>query len=208
MTLPRRITRVLAALAAVGAIAVFAVGSAVAADETVNIVGLQFEPADITVSVGDTVTWEVTESIGAVHSVTSGEPGGADIGAEFDSGDDGLVEVGETFAHTFETAGTFAYYCTVHGASMSGQVVVQDAGASEPPAASESPAESEPPGASEPPSASAEPGASEPPGTSEPPHEPREPIPAERKLLAAGVLAATIVILFGAAAVWRRMNPA
>jgi hypothetical protein len=33
-------------------------------------------------------------------------------------------------------------------------------------------------------------------------------IPAERRLLAGGVLLVAIVIMFGAAAVWRRMNPA
>jgi plastocyanin len=186
----------------------FAVTPVIAADHTVNIVGLVFEPPEITVAVGDTITWEVTESIGAPHSVTSGTPGDADAGEEFDSGPAGLANVGETFEHTFESAGTFDYYCTVHGEAMSGQVVVQDAGASEPPVASEPPAASEAPGVSQPPGASEAPGESEAPGTSEPPHEPRDPIPPESKLLAAGVLAATLVILFGAAAVWRRMNPA
>ena len=192
----------------------FAVAPAIAADHTVDIVGLTFEPAEITVAVGDTVTWEVTESIGATHSVTSGAPGGPDIGAEFDSGDEGLINVGETFEHTFENAGTFPYYCTVHGASMSGEVVVEEAGASEapgasePPPATEPPAASEEPGSSEPPGASEAPGSSEGPEASEPPHELRDPIPADRKLLAAGILGATLVILFGAAAVWRRMNPA
>jgi plastocyanin len=202
MTLPTRIKRALAALAVVGAGAAVAVGSVAAADQTVNIAGLEFEPAEITVAVGDTITWEVTEAIGSPHSVTSGTPGDADAGEEFDSGPAGLADVGETFEHTFESAGTFDYYCTVHGASMSGQVVVAEAGASEPPA------ESEPPAKSEPPTASEAPGESEAPEASEPPHELREPISSERKLLAAGVLGATLVILFGAAAVWRRMNPA
>jgi plastocyanin len=191
----------------------FAVAPAFAADHTVNIVGLTFEPAEITVAVGDTVTWEVTESIGAPHSVTSGTPDDPDKGSVFDSGAEGLIEVGETFEFTFDSAGTYAYYCTVHGASMSGQVVVGEAGASEPPVASEPPASeppagSEPPAASEPPGASGGPGASGAPGPSEPPHELKDPIPTESKLLAAGVLGAVIVILFGAAAVWRRMNPA
>jgi hypothetical protein len=35
-----------------------------------------------------------------------------------------------------------------------------------------------------------------------------EPIPPERKLLGAAVLAVTLSLLFGAAALWRRMNPA
>ena len=207
MTLPRRIKRALAALAAVGATAVIAVGSVVAADQTVDIVGLEFQPAEITVAVGEQVTWEVTESIGSPHSVTSGGPDDPDQGSLFDSGDEGLADVGETFEFTFVTAGTFPYYCTVHGASMSGTVTVEEAGASEPPVASEAPA-SESPEGSEGPGTSQEPGESEGPEASEPPHELRDPIPPERKLLAAGVLAATLVILFGAAAVWRRMNPA
>jgi hypothetical protein len=52
----------------------------------------------------------------------------------------------------------------------------------------------------------AEPGES--PGTEEPEHVPGPPIPPERKVLAAGILGVAIVILFGAAAIWRRMNPA
>jgi hypothetical protein len=38
--------------------------------------------------------------------------------------------------------------------------------------------------------------------------EAHEGIPAERKLIAAGVLGVTLVILFAAAWFWRRMNPA
>jgi plastocyanin len=186
----------------------FVVGPAIAADHDVDIVGLTFEPAQITIAVGDTVIWTVTESIGAPHSVTSGTPDDPDRGSEFDSGADGLENDGETFEWTFDTAGTFPYYCTVHGASMSGQVVVGEAEAS-PAESPEASAPAESPEASEP-SAEATPGES--PGASppaaEPPHEPGVPITPERKLLAAGILAATLVILFGAAAVWRRMNPA
>jgi len=200
--------------AGIALVLAFAVAPAIAADHEVDIVGLAFEPAEITVAVGDTVTWKVTESIGANHSVTSGTPDDPDKGSAFDSGADGLVDVGDTFDWTFETAGTFAYYCTVHGASMSGHVIVGEAGASpaaSPPASapaetatSSAPAES--PAASPGESPAASPGASPP--AAEPPHELHDPIPADRKLLAAGILAATLVILFGAAAVWRRMNPA
>ena len=38
----------------------------------VSIDGLAFKPPTITVAAGDTVTWTVTQSIGAQHSVTSG----------------------------------------------------------------------------------------------------------------------------------------
>jgi plastocyanin len=179
MTLPRPIMRSLAAIGAVAATAALAVGTALAADQTVNIVGLEFQPPEITVNVGDTVTWEVTESIGSPHSVTSGEAGTDDEGALFDSGPSGLANVGETFQHTFEAAGTFPYFCTVHGESMSGEVVVIAAGASAPAG------EPEPNEGGE-----------------------AEGIPPERKLIAAAVLGATLVVLLGAAAVWRRLNPA
>lgn len=177
MTLPTRIMRALAALAAVAAITALAAGSALAAEEKVSIVGLEFQPPEITVNVGDTITWEVTESIGSPHSVTSGTLGDEKLGDEFDSGPDGLQDVGETFEWTFEHAGTFPYFCTVHGAAMSGEVEVLEAGQSVPPGEQEGPLE-------------------------------ETQIPAERRLLAGGVLFVAIVIMFGAAAVWRRMNPA
>jgi plastocyanin len=203
--------RRLALVAGTVVILAFAVAPAIAADHEVDIVGLSFEPAEITVAVGDTVTWKVAESIGANHSVTSGTPDDPDKGSEFDSGDEGLRDDGDTFEWTFDSAGTFAYYCTVHGASMSGQVVVGEAAAS-PGTSPEASAPAESPEASE--AAEPSPGASpgESPGASPPvaeptPHEPGVPIPPDRKLMAAGILAATLVILFGAAAVWRRMNP-
>lgn len=203
--------RRLALIAGAVVILAFAVAPAIAADHEVDIVSLTFEPAQITVAVGETVTWKVTESIGANHSVTSGTPDDPDKGSAFDSGAEGLSADGDTFDWTFDTAGTFAYYCTVHGASMSGEVVVAEAeastGASPEASAPESPEASE---AAEPsPEASAgESPAASPPVAEPTPHEAGVPVPPERKLLAAGVLAATLVILFGAAAVWRRMNPA
>lgn len=45
-------------------------------------------------------------------------------------------------------------------------------------------------------------------GGEEPAEEDRPPVPAERKVLGAGILAVALVVLFGAAWVWRRMNPA
>lgn len=211
MTLPRRITRALAGIAAVAATAALAAGTALAADHDVGIAGLEYEPAEITVAVGDTVVWTVTESIGSPHSVTSGAPGDPDEGAVFDSGDDGLANDGDTYEFTFETAGTYPYYCTVHGASMSGTVIVAEAAASpaeSPAAATEAPPES-PAASAETPEASPGEGPEESPVAGEPePHEPRPPVPAERKALAAGILGIAIVLMFGAAAVWRRMNPA
>jgi len=95
---------------------------------------LAFEPDRVSVSVGDTVVWENPETVD--HSVTAFEdqlPDGAAYFASggFDSEDrareryrTGAVEQGETYEHTFETAGSFPYFCIPHEYSMRGTVVV------------------------------------------------------------------------------------
>jgi len=108
-------------------------GSGTLVEMTDNLV---FEPAEITVSVGDTVTWE---NVGSVpHSVTAYEeqlPDGATYFASggFDSESaardayptEGAVDGGETYEHTFETTGEFPYFCIPHEAGMKGTVVVE-----------------------------------------------------------------------------------
>jgi plastocyanin len=75
--------------------------------------GIQFDPAEVTVAVGDTVTWTNNDSVG--HDVTADD---------FESGEAGGLGNGDTFAHTFEEAGTFDYVCTVHP-GMEGAVTVE-----------------------------------------------------------------------------------
>src|SRR5262245_57321172 len=116
MTLPIPFIRALAAVAAIAAIAVVAVGSAVAANGDVSIVKLTFQPAEVTVNVGDTVTWTVTDAVPEGHTVTSGTPSEAGVGDVFDSGI-GLNENGQTYEFTFENAGSFPYFCKIHGAA-------------------------------------------------------------------------------------------
>jgi len=72
----------------------------------------QFTPATVTVTRNGTVTW----SFAARHNVTFDTQGAPPGTGDRDSG---------TASITFPTAGTFAYHCTIHGASMSGTVVVQ-----------------------------------------------------------------------------------
>jgi plastocyanin len=79
----------------------------------VSMEGIAFEPAEVTVSAGDTVTWTNNDSVG--HDVTADS---------FSSGDPGAMGGGDTFEHTFEEAGTFDYVCTVHP-GMEGSVVVE-----------------------------------------------------------------------------------
>jgi len=77
-----------------------------------------FEPATVTVAVGDTVTW--THRGNRPHDVT------ADGGA-FSS--PRRMSNGQSFTYTATTAGTFSYICTIHPNQMRATLVVQAAGA-------------------------------------------------------------------------------
>jgi plastocyanin len=78
-----------------------------------------YVPDPINVATGTTVTW--TNDDTTLHTVTSGSPeGGAASGSEFDSS---YLASSKTFQHTFASAGTFDYYCTLHP-FMVGKVVV------------------------------------------------------------------------------------
>jgi plastocyanin len=74
----------------------------VAAGSTVSIKGFAFNPAQISVKVGDTVTW--TNNDDTTHTVTASD-------GSFDSGN---LDTGKTFSQTFTTAGTFSYICSIH----------------------------------------------------------------------------------------------
>src|SRR4029077_19567613 len=87
--------------------------------------GLSFTPSSVTIHTGDSVLWMWSSSgpYGSGHSSTSGSPG-------MPNGlwDSGILKQGATFMHTFNTAGSFSYYCTVHGAccGMVGNVNVSN----------------------------------------------------------------------------------
>ena len=114
--------------------------------------------------------------------MTSGTP--EDSGKIFDSGTAGnnssfkLRDNGATFDHTFNEPGEYLYYCVIHPAEMTGKVVVLA------------------------------PGASPPPSTEPAPSEEHTGVPANDRLLAGGILVVAIVLMFGIAWLWRRMNPA
>lgn len=101
-------------------------GSSESEDKTV-LVGpenqLVYEPAELTVTVGEEVTW-VWESDG--HNVVpSSQPDGANWSGT-EGGDDQLYDEGHEYSHTFETAGTYEYYCTPHrSAGMTGTITVE-----------------------------------------------------------------------------------
>ena len=89
-----------------------------------------FRPSTLTIIDGEAVTWSNTS--GADHIVArcdptncSGASGGSGSDAGFESGD---LPTGATFSHTFHGAGSYAYYCPLHGyAAMHGAVVTVSA---------------------------------------------------------------------------------
>ena len=84
----------------------------------VGMKNIQFEPGDVTVKAGETVTWTNEEAV--PHDVE-----GSGKGVKFSSGEAGGMNEGQTFKFTFEKAGTYDYICRVHAPGMSGTVTVK-----------------------------------------------------------------------------------
>ncbi len=93
-----------------------------ALDVTVNQVSLSWSPSTVVITPGDQVTW--VWSSGS-HTVTSGTgPTDPDVGLLFDAPLDGS---NTTFSFTFNSTGTFPYFCRPHfGFGMIGEVVVEE----------------------------------------------------------------------------------
>ena len=86
-----------------------------------------FTPATLTITDGDTVTW--SDESGTEHVVTRCDPAdcnGASGGSGTDSGfSAGDVPANGSYSHTFHGAGTYTYFCAIHGyAAMHGEIVV------------------------------------------------------------------------------------
>jgi plastocyanin len=113
---PIRLT--LAGLVASVALAL-APAAASAATHKVRMGFNDFSPATVSAARGDTVRW-VNPSDGFLeHDVKSTAPA-----KYFSSGKAGGLVPGDTYTFTFDSAGTFAYYCSVHPESMKGTVRV------------------------------------------------------------------------------------
>jgi plastocyanin len=86
---------------------------------------IAFKPASLTVAAGTSVTWTQTDP--GFHTVTSGtvEQGTGGVTAMPDGTfDSGQLATGKTFSHTFDTPGTYTYFCNVHPATMRADVRV------------------------------------------------------------------------------------
>ncbi len=86
-----------------------------------------FVPSTVTIEAGETVTWENTDT--AAHTATGGSAADGPSGV-FDSGLLMTMEGSNTYSFTFDTAGTYVYFCMVHP-WMEGTVIVEAAGAAE-----------------------------------------------------------------------------
>ena len=108
------------------------------ADHVVDMQAVSFEPAELTVSQGDTVAWP--HAAGEAHSVSAYQDGIPDAAEYWASGGfeseeaartgwengQGAVQSGQSYVHTFETTGTHEYFCVPHeAAGMVGSVTVE-----------------------------------------------------------------------------------
>jgi len=82
------------------------------ATAAVTIDNFSFTPAELTVSVGTTVIWTNRDDI--PHTIVSND-------GVFKSK---VRDTDETFSFTFDKAGTYSYFCSVHP-KMTGKIVVQ-----------------------------------------------------------------------------------
>ena len=84
----------------------------------VLVKGFRFQPTQLAVGVGDTVTWQQQDN--TTHTITAGRPGSPS--GEFDHRG---FDQGDEFAFTFEQPGEFRYFCAIHPEGMRGTVTVE-----------------------------------------------------------------------------------
>lgn len=92
--------------------------------QLISIENLAFNPFFVTVPLGTMVTWTNNERTNTSHTVTSGLCSGGTCtpSGEFDSK---VMMPGQSFTVQFTRPGNYAYFCAIHGMSMTGVIVVQ-----------------------------------------------------------------------------------
>src|SRR5262245_22803294 len=115
----RALARIVSAAAVCMGIACFDVNPAAGEERTVAMGDNFFSPRNLTIQPGDTVNW--VNQGNNLHTTTS------------DAGlwDSGVIQKSATFSRTFNDLGSFPYFCTVHGHSMSGTITVDTNGVTE-----------------------------------------------------------------------------
>jgi plastocyanin len=88
-----------------------------------------YSPQSLTVSAGDRVAWTNNSITPLGHTITRCTPAacggvGGGTGSDKWTGS-GTIHQGQTYGNTFTGAGTYVYYCTIHGyAQMHGTITV------------------------------------------------------------------------------------
>lgn len=117
--LPRRL-RPLALASAVLAAGTLLVGAGAAASRpkarTVAIRAFQYQPASVTVQVGDTVAWANDDVVPHTATATKGN-----TGKRFDSGS---IDAKQAWRYVAKQKGTYPYVCAFHP-TMKGTLVVR-----------------------------------------------------------------------------------
>jgi amicyanin len=85
----------------------------------VSMESIQFNPKDVTVSAGETITFTNNEAVPHDVHKTSGP------GEDFASGPSGGMQEGDTFELTLDQPGDYEYVCDVHAPGMSGTITVE-----------------------------------------------------------------------------------
>jgi plastocyanin len=85
----------------------------------VSLKNIQFNPNDVTVKPGQTITFTNDESIPHDVHKESGP------GADFASGPDGGMQQGDTFELKLDKPGTYKYVCHVHAPGMAGTITIK-----------------------------------------------------------------------------------
>jgi plastocyanin len=107
-----------AAVAGAPALALAAdTGAIPAKTAAIEIRNMHYNPANLTIAAGTTVTWVNKDE--SPHTVT-------DKGLAFRSA---ALDTDERFSHTFMSPGEFTYFCTIHP-MMVGRIIVRPLGKS------------------------------------------------------------------------------
>ena len=85
----------------------------------VGMKNIQFNPKDVTVKAGETITFTNDEAVPHDVHKTSGP------GDDFSSGDTGGMQEGDTFKLTLDEPGKYDYVCNVHAPGMAGSITVK-----------------------------------------------------------------------------------
>ena len=95
-------------------VAIFALLGAAPSPHVVHVKDFAFQPATLTISAGQRVTFQNDDD--EAHTVTATDK-------SFDSAG---LDSGQSWTHTFERPGTYTYFCALHP-YMKGKIVVKRA---------------------------------------------------------------------------------